>query len=355
MACKVSDGGTYRLDRVFTGVGRIAKASGATTLREFRKRDALLTRLYDQGRLDLLNAIRAGTITVTEVYAAARADQLDTLTGDRKALMTRLWDAVTQWVPRSARGAATRHRYGTSFTALKRRAILPASATVSDLQIVDWKELETTWGGSAADWNHLRRAISKFLSDTLGDVHHPVRRAIMKAFPRRAERARVPDLSPALFWQILHVAPEHIRPAFIVMAATGLRVGEYLRLDKSHLKPATHSLDVPGTKTASSAATLRVDERLWPWLEAAVPAPVQYKWLRLYWKRALAAAGADTSLRLHDLRHACAQWLVDAGRPEASVQQTMRHTTSAMTRRYATQRDRGEDAQTMATLLLKAG
>ncbi len=64
MPHRQSPHGTFRLDRRFKGVGRINLASGATTATEFRKRDALLTRLYDQGRLDLLNAIRTGTLTV---------------------------------------------------------------------------------------------------------------------------------------------------------------------------------------------------------------------------------------------------------------------------------------------------
>ena len=78
---RTSINGSYRLDRVFPGVGRIAVASGATTREEFKKRNALLTRLYDQGRLDLLRAIAAHTYTVTEVYAADREGRLDGLSG----------------------------------------------------------------------------------------------------------------------------------------------------------------------------------------------------------------------------------------------------------------------------------
>lgn len=98
---------------------------------------------------------------------------------------------------------------------------------------------------------------------------------------------------------------------------------------------------------------LKVDAELWQWIVAAVPAPVAYNWLRKYWKRALKAAGADTTLRLHDLRHLTAQLLVNAGRSEASVQTTMRHSTAAMTRRYARQKDRGENAATLARVLLE--
>jgi integrase len=76
-----------------------------------------------------------------------------------------------------------------------------------------------------------------------------------------------------------------------------------------------------------------------------------YKWLHEYWYRARKAVGAG-DVRLHDLRHLTAQALVNAGRSEASVQSTMRHATAAMTRRYAKQRDKGENAKVMAEVLL---
>lgn len=88
-----------------------------------------------------------------------------------------------------------------------------------------------------------------------------------------------------------------------------------------------------------------------PGWSQTVPAPVGYNWLRTYWKRALRAVGADPTLRLHDLRHLTAQLLVNAGQSEASVQSTIRHATASMTRRYAMQRDRGENAAALARVL----
>ncbi len=354
MPHRTSKHGTFRLDRRFPGVGRVAVASGATTATEFHKRDALLTRLYDQGRLDLLRAIHAGTLNVTEVYAADRSGQIDTLTGDRALLGANLWDAVKGWTPTSAAAKQTRRRYATSFATLERSGVLKSGATVGDLAGVDWRALGATWKGGASDWNHLRRAVSRFLTLHLGDVHHPLRRAVVKAIPTRKEHSRVPDLPLSLFWAIVQATPEFVRAAYVTMAALGLRVGEYLKLTKDHLLPHTLSVRIPGTKTAESAAVVRVDERLWPWVVAGVPSPLGYKWLREYFKRALKLAEAPLDLRLHDLRHCYAQWLVDAGASEARVQVGMRHATAAMTRRYAMQRDKGENAKLMANLLLPA-
>lgn len=99
---------------------------------------------------------------------------------------------------------------------------------------------------------------------------------------------------------------------------------------------------------------LRVDERLWKWIDAGVPSNVRYKWLRLHWKKALAAAEADTSLRLKDLRHCPAQWATDEGMSEAKVQVFMRHTNPNMTRRYSKQKDRGEVARAVADAMLRS-
>jgi hypothetical protein len=48
-----------------------------------------------------------------------------------------------------------------------------------------------------------------------------------------------------------------------------------------------------------------------------------------------------------------AQLLVNAGQSEAKVQSTMRHATASMTRRYAMQRDHGENAAVLARVLLE--
>ncbi len=224
---------------------------------------------------------------------------------------------------------------------------------MQDLGTVDWEALQRTWPGSGADWSHLRGAVSRFLTIQLQDVHYSFRRGVMKTFLKRRKQNRVPDFTPALFWTIMQALPDYPRPAYVTIAATGLRVGEYLSLTPDHLMPVTCCIRVPGTETAASADTVRVDERMWPWIEAAIPSPVQYKWLRLLWKQALAVTKADTSLRLHDLRHCTAQWAVDQGVLEAKVQTALRHSTAEMTRRYATSREKGEVARAVSDVMFQ--
>ena len=81
----------------------------------------------------------------------------------------------------------------------------------------------------------MRRAVSHFLTLHLGDVYHPLRRAVVKAILQRREQSRVPDLSPTLFWTIVDAAPEYVKAAYVSIAALGLHVDEYLALIKEHL------------------------------------------------------------------------------------------------------------------------
>jgi hypothetical protein len=355
---KVSAGGSFRVDKVFAApVGRLAIASGASTLAGLRNVEACLQRLSERGRLDVLLALKQQRVAIAQVLDADRADTLDALLASLtpSSESAPVWPAVQTFLgPKGGRSLTVR-RYGVSLLKLERFGVLAPDAAVSALGAVDWKALGQRWQGpgcSGSDWNQMRRAVSHFLTVQLGDVYHPLRRSIVKAIPKRKEVERIPDLDAPTFWQVVAAAPEHVRAAYVALVALGLRTGEYLKLRETDLHPITKTVSIGNSKSAPTV--LRVDPELWPWVVAAVPAPLAYCWLRLHWKRALKAVGADPTLRLHDLRHLTAQLLVNAGQTEASVQSTMRHETASMTRRYARQKDRGENAAALAKALLPA-
>jgi len=331
---KVSKDGSFRFDRVFAGVGRIARASGTKDKKEFAARDRLLTRLYESGQLDTLAAFRDRKLTIAQLVQASRNGQLqsDTLL-KQIALQQPLWPAVDVTLPKMGNKEATRSRYYVSLKALRQRSGLGTAATVADLARIDWRALRDRWDRSGADWNHLRRAISSFLSVLLGDSQHPFRRSLLAAFPLEEERARTTSLTAAEFWALVDAAPEHARPCYVVLAITGMRVGEYLRCTPADLHAEEFSIDVPGTKTRASAETIFPASEFWPWIAAGIPSPLAYRWLRNYFKAAATAIGRP-ELRVHDLRRLFAQLASDAGAPTAQVQAALRHANPAMTRRY---------------------
>lgn len=334
---------SFRVDRVFPGVGRINLVSGATARAEHAKRDALLTELYDTGRLELLGAIKAHRLTINEVYSAQRAGRLGFVAAG-VALQRNLWEALDQWLPASGRAPATRRRAAISVQALRRSNALRPGATVRDLAAVNWRAVYNQWHTGPTGWNRMRAAVSLFLSMTLGK-QHPFRLEVMAAMPHPQEPpGPVPDLTVEVFWRIVSRAPQPLRPAYVLLAATGLR------LQRTDLLPLTKGIRVPGTKTAGSADIVRVGDALWPWIAAAVPCPVGYQGLLKRWKRTCAEEG-HPELTLYSLRHFFAQQLAEAGAPESRIQQSLRHRSPAMTRRYTRMVDKGENARVVAAVL----
>lgn len=214
----------------------------------------------------------------------------------------------------------------------------------------DWARFSRSWGGSSTDWNHMRRALSAVLTDLLGTSHSEFRRKLMEQIELKAERERVVDLSPEFFWKIVANLPSEANAFPVAIVLTGARISEYERLDRKHLKPRTHVVELPGTKTDGSVRDVHIDRAFWPYIDAAVPAPREYGWLRRKWKEACATLDVY-DVTLHDLRHCHGQWALQAGAQEQSVQVTLGHKTPGMTRRYTKSIQKGEVARALGSAL----
>jgi Phage integrase family. len=361
----------------------INRSSECSTLRDHRAFVSALWRLRENGQMAVLRAFADGRIPAASIKQAARNGKLSSdhlLT--EMALDRRLWHddaicphrdnggahkgdepclgAVDIALRSMGRSKETRRRYYTSLTKLRRLGAewLGEDATVRSLTTVPWRELRERWTvevkrrkqpgkgkaarkagyviesheASAADWNHLARAISRFLTEALGDVYHPVRREIVKAIEREQEVERRPKIR-GLFWEIIDRVPEHARPCYVILGATGMRVGEYLscRDPEKCLRPDDHAIDVPGGKTGAKAYF--VDSEYWDWVTLGIPSPLKYHWMRIYFKRAVAELGRPT-LRLHDLRHLFAQSAKKEGVPTADTQAALGQRTPGITRGY---------------------
>ena len=354
---RTSDTGCFRFNRDFTriGVGRITRSSRTTNEREFNRRNDILTKLAESAQIDALKAFRNGAITIEQLVDADREQRLKSADLLGVMMLQRdLWAVVTETLPRMGTSDGTRKRYEVSIAALRRKLGpgLGTHPTIGDLERVQWRELREKWGRSPADWNHLRRAMSAFLTTLLGDKFHPFRRRIVRQIPIAVEAPRVPDVTPSVFWQILRHIPASYQACFIAIAGTGMRVGEYLSCTRFCLRAATFSVSVPGTKTSTSAEDVAVHPTLWPYVVAAIPSPLSYKALRRHWRAACQKEGVD--VRIHDLRHCYGQWAVNEGVPEAKVQSALRHKTPAMTRRYTKTREKGDAAAAVGRALLNA-
>ena len=366
-----------RFNRVFKDVGRIWVTSGVpfperrgdANDREFRYRDGLLTKLKRNGQLEVLRAVQRGEISIEQIIEADREGRLagahlmDTL-----RLRRPLWASIDAVLPAMGRSIQTRRRYHTSLAKLQRRATkwLGPKATIQDLERVPWRTLRDDWvversvvrtvngtkvrvreetdrASSPADWNQLGRALSTFLTHATGDVYHPFRRTVMKAFnaTREQEVPRRPRVR-GLFWEIIARVPEHARPCYIVLGATGMRTGEYLACTEASLVAEEHAIDPSRGKTG--AKRYHIDPELWPWAVAGIPSPLGYNWMRKYFKRAVAALERP-ELRLHDLRHLFAQTAKAEGVATADTQAALGQRTPGITRDYEMEDVKGEVAR----------
>lgn len=335
--------GAYQFDRVFPGVGRIKKSSGTDKLKEFQRRDALLTKLFETSALEVLRAFKAGTVTIEELIEADRSNN-PALSMQRLATTAKLAKAITDTLPKMGRAPATRNRYQRALDKLLNESPALAHARVGDLVTVDWSLLAGRWPGGAADWNHMVRALSRFLSVYLGDKYHPLRRQVMTKLAKKTETPRTPDQSVELFLRIVATMPAPAQPCFMVLALTGMRIGEYVWADRTALRPETRSMLVDG-KTGPGVVYLTPEG--YAIAEAAIPCPLgpaptpgqethkikRYGMMRRLYQKAQKDAGVS-GLRLHDIRHLFGQTAADENVPTVQTQAQMRHSDPKMTRRY---------------------
>lgn len=233
-------------------------------------------------------------------------------------------------------------------------AMLGATATVADLDRLtdkDWRTISRHWCASASDWNHMRRSLSAVITTLCGTHRHPLRHRVIDRIPLKKEVERVPDISRAKLAEVVAQLPEPLRlfPWFLVIS--GVRIGEYVRLDRSHLKPHACAIDVPGTKSEGSKRTVYVEDSAWWIVDAAVPCYLSYGRLRQQWIAACARTGV-TGVTLHDLRHCSGQWAVEGGADEGALQDHFGHATRDMTQRYTRRVNQGRAAAALSGLVL---
>lgn len=158
--------------------------------------------------------------------------------------------------------------------------------------------------------------------------------------------------------RLIAAVPEHWRPLVLLLVSTGLRWGEAVGLQLSQLDILTGRLTVVramhemsdgslifGTpKTARGRRTVtftpKVAEALAPLVTGkgrddlvfATPGghPVRARNFRRGWLQWTAAAGL-TGLRIHDLRHTQAAWLISANVPLSAISRRLGHGSIAVT------------------------
>ena len=332
-------GNTFYVDLKPPGYGRrIGPLSTRTRRRSVaEQQEATLRELAATGRHDLLDAVRAGRFTVTELHAAKVKGTLERLS--REARDPPLREAIARF-----RSNLDDERYLPALARLEE--VAPDSTRISWLDEPDnlrkLLRLYRTRGLAAATERREMAGISRLVRECLGDSR---RREIFRELSmRRPEAHRTRWLTaeeiqrlrePAWDWWVL----------FQLAIATGLRRGEILSLRVCDVSFEAGTLVVQKGKSARARRMIPLAGQpladLRRWVEEnrlEPPDPlfpcVTNGGLRHAWERTREAVGLD-DVRFHDLRHTYAVHCAKAGMPLGELQQRLGHATIAMTMRYA--------------------
>jgi integrase len=172
------------------------------------------------------------------------------------------------------------------------------------------------------------------------------------------ERREMAFLTQGEFWMIADELADHWRPYFVLLAGTGMRLGEMMaltvgdidlvsrppvvRITKAQRYTAGRGFETGPTKTRRSRRTIALDETaleaLRPHLARPADAPlvVQPNGRTVYptnlyariWRPAVKRAqgkGLTKNPRIHDLRHTHASWLIAQGLPLPVIQSRLGH------------------------------
>ena len=338
--------GNAEIDIRIEGFGRFRVSAQTTRSGAVARRKALARLLGELGQYEVLLAIKKGELAWGHLEHAQRQQRLASasLLADLR-LKGNLATAIAATLPAMGPTALTRDRYRVALDALWHLGFDRESSTVADLKRDDWRELLAAWEASPATKNGVRTAVSRFLTRFLGDKHHPFRRAVLHEdrWPRLKVPKRVKGFDVAEFWPLMRLMPERLVPSFVVLAASGMRVGEYLNDDALEVDETHHVIHVKGKTGFKSYG---VDPVAWEYVRAGVPCrasrmtktPTRLqndpRYKALY--RAMRAAGEQLGIRIspHDLRRLYARLGVEA-RGQTATQHAIGHETPGMTADYA--------------------
>lgn len=313
--------------------------------------------------------IATGFPTKSAARAAMAQARADELRGD--ALVPRggrvpLADWIDSWWP--AYSAALKPSSRIAAEGIIRRYIRPRLGHLP-LEDVDPLAVQRWVADLLAGWPGQKALSVKTVRNAHGLLHKIMAEAVAQRLIRSnpCVRTGLPErvdyemrfLTEPEAARLLAAMPDHWRPLIATLLGTGLRWGEAVGLRVGRVDLLAGRLTVVETlqELADSAELVfvppksRMSRRTVPLpayvVDSLVPlvagkgrddlvftavkgGPVRYRVFRSTWVRACAAAGLD-GLRIHDLRHTHAAWLISAGVPLTAIQRRLGHASIAVT------------------------
>lgn len=233
--------GSYLLDRMFGGIGRIRLASGTDDRRLFKQLDAMLTTLYAQGHHDTLRLLRDRKLKPAVLWHHFRTNRLDRLPTA---------DTITPLgVPPARRVRGQARVPGTEGVWLWLETYI-SDDRVRANAISNWRQLILHGGvedpilndlpamlrayrehcrhsQSAAMFNRTKAAVQAYLSDTVGESHqlYPLVRDV-KTMNEKTQRKPHPQ-TPDQMRKLYQLVGRDVGECCWGMAVTGMLPKEF--------------------------------------------------------------------------------------------------------------------------------
>lgn len=301
------------IDRAFRGVGRIKRATGTTAPKMRAALSNMLTSLHQQGRLDVLRAIRDGKLTMLAVYDAFRRHALDSL--PLADTIVDLAKAMEAWI--KVADVSDKYRY-TLRQGLKYLLAAKPDARVSDLPAILEGLRDTLGAKHARSFNLTRTAASRFVRATL-KRNHPLWAAINAVEVRKVTKKRKGQPLAVAQMRGFFPNPEKdpVDAIAWAMATTGMHQSElwgrwHVLADRIH---------VQGTKRAGRVRDIPLARR------PAVPTMHRRTFEDKLRER-------TSAIQPYDLRRTFAHWMDLAGIPRTRRMLYMGHKQKDVTDLY---------------------
>lgn len=295
---------TLPIDRRFAGVGRIHRASGTADRVVRRRILKMLTALKDGARLDILRALRDGSVTFLEVLDAYTRNALQELpVGDTMPILSK---AIGDWIDDAASEYSTDHVDAVE-TSRRYLEKADADARVADLPRLLERLRKSLGAKYPRSFNLLRAHALAFARSTL-KKSHPIYLSCLAVEPRKVKRAAAR----------VHLTPDAIRGFFpnpgaktkegkvdrIVwaMVTTGMGQKEYWGRWQT-LRDRVH---IAGTKRGGRVRDVPLIQ------PPAPPSLSRDRFEKLFRERM-----SDAGVTPYHLRRTYLQWLEAAGVPRA--------------------------------------
>ncbi len=301
---------SIRLDMTIRGVGRLALATGTRKPEIAKKIRRTVEKLLEDGRLDLLLALKARRISPMQLHDLYQRKMLHTIPSAEAALsLTETW---AHWIEHKDCSDAHKRSLAQSLRHLApdERAMihdLPALVERAKAKLRDKPASArmTIMGARAFAKHELKRSHPIYVA--LTDI------TIAQVVPQREKH----PLTVADLRALRENLPPHLAEMAWTMAVTGMRVNEFY--GKWH-QWGDHGVRIFGTKTAGS-------NRLVPYVPPLHSPVVQYK----AYRGALAKAGGITP---YDLRRTFANFMEAAHIPRIRRRAYLGHGVSDTTDLY---------------------